>query len=129
MRFITTTDLMNLTGKSLSDVLKKMGNPDDKEKNGLSINLNYRDKNEIITFEIFAGKVKSSSINFTFYNKANIGVKKFKIRQELKNSGFELENLPNEVKGKKGNIKISSTTTSLNAKSYNLKINSVLENN
>jgi hypothetical protein len=127
MRFVTVTDLMNLTGKSLSDVLKKMGNPDDKEKNGLSINLNYRDKNVIITFEIFAGKVKSSSINYNFFSKANIGVQKFKIRQELLKAGYELENSPSELKGSKGNSKVFTLTSSVNAKNYNLRLISVIE--
>jgi hypothetical protein len=128
MRYLTITDLMNLTGKSLSEVLKIMGLPSDKAKNGGSINFIYKSKEEITTLEIFAGKVKTVTIAFIYYNKAYVGSKKFKIKQELIKSGFELENLANELRGKKGNVKVYSSTTSSNAKSYILKLSGVIEN-
>ncbi len=127
MRFITTTDLMNLTGKSLTDVLKKMGNPDDKEKNGLSINLNYRDKNVILTFEIFAGKIKSSSIIYTFYNKATLGSKFFKLKLELIKAGFEMQQVGNKLVCVNNNIKINfQTTANPNNRRFTLGLMSVL---
>lgn len=127
MKSISVSDVFELINKPLFEVLKKLGNPTNKIKSGAGFVFKYMGKDESITFDVIAGKIKKIVIDYSFYNKANLGVKKFRIRQELLNAGYEFENSPYEIQGSKGKLKVSTLTSSTNAKNYNLQLISIIE--